>query len=102
MHIRATRAKPPANARHLGANGCRPASVPATGSAASRERNGSIVLPNRAVPGAGSVARGDQHALAIGGNAAASRVLPGATANRAERSWRLMALRHLLCSPLLL
>ena len=51
MHIRAARAKPPANARHLGANGCRPASVPAIGSAATREHNGSIVLPNRAIRG---------------------------------------------------
>jgi hypothetical protein len=32
-------------------------------------------------PSAGSAARGDQHALAIGDKAAASRVLPGAAAN---------------------
>jgi hypothetical protein len=43
--------KAPANARHLGANGCRPASVPAIGSATTREHNGSIVLPNRAIRG---------------------------------------------------
>ena len=103
--------KAPASARHLGANGCGLASVPAIGSATTREHNGSIVLPNRAtrgwvdlrdsrrqradllsparrahdtgesrvaVRGAGSAARGDQHALAIGDKAAASCVLPGA------------------------
>jgi hypothetical protein len=129
MHIRAARAKPPTNARHLGANGCWPASVPAIGSAATREHNGSIVLPNRAirgwvdlrdsrcrradllsparrahdagesrvaVRGAGSAARGDQHALAIGDKAAASRVLPGAAANRPTRASRWLRGRRLL------
>ena len=41
--------KAPACARHLGANGCRPASVPPIGSATTREHNGSNVLPNRAI-----------------------------------------------------
>jgi hypothetical protein len=45
MHVRAASEQSPANARHLGANGCRPTSVPAIGSATAREHNGSIVLP---------------------------------------------------------
>jgi hypothetical protein len=51
MHVRAASEQSPANARHLGAHGCRPGSVPAIGSATTREHNGSIVLPNRAIRG---------------------------------------------------
>jgi hypothetical protein len=50
MHVRAASEQSPANARHLGANGCRPASV-AIGSATARGHNGSIVLPNQAIRG---------------------------------------------------
>ena len=54
MHQDAARAaieEAPANERHLGANGYRRANAPITGSAMTREHNGSIVLPNRAIRG---------------------------------------------------